>query len=183
MKKVFSLMICICLSLSFVGCGKSEKKSEPEGIDVEYYANLGKMPESQYALGDDAEAAMTELEADSQENGDSYGTMENNGYSVLILNGIHLYYKSDNSDKGFTHIISFNEAYGFEIGTVSIEIKETLEEFGFESAERDIDEKEAFFVVGGTDNCTCLEYEFKKNTVMFVFQENMLIATALYSNA
>lgn len=194
MKRILVLLLCFSLLFTLAGCGKEDTASAPEGLDVEYYANLGQMPECEYKLGDDVDNALAEMKAledseHSEEDEDEAGhshegffvtEMEDEDYSSLQTGTFSYYYKTDAKDKGFTHIVSFDKAYGFEYGTVSIEIKDALSARGLETAERDITSDEAFFMPGAY-GCTALEYNFENTTVMFIFQDNLLCATALFT--
>ena len=78
---------------------------------------------------------------------------------------------------GISYIVNFNKAFGFEIGTVSVEISDALKEF--KSVEEDLNDDNAFFVLGNQDG-KVLKYKFSKNTVSFVFVNDALYATAIY---
>ena len=64
MKRILSLILCLTLVFVFAACGEKEKEKQQEkiGIDVEYYAKLGKIPEFKYKLGDNGETAAKEVE-------------------------------------------------------------------------------------------------------------------------
>ncbi len=190
MKKIISLLLCLCFIFAFVGCDE-DKKSAESVIDLEYYAKIGQIPEVKYALGADADDTAIELSGlmsetpeetpDDQHNHDQqdffYEYVEGED-NILLDNGtIGYYYNKDNKEKGISYIVCYDKAFGFELGTVSVEIKEQLPEYKFK--EEEVSDENAFFATY-ISNGTVLKTEIKNVVIMFVFQENELFATAIY---
>ena len=180
MKRLVCILLCLVFAFSFTACGNEEKKEKKDGIDIEYYAKLGQMPELNYALGTDVEKVKNELSAtaESEEGEHSVYSVTEGENNVLIDNGeVCYYYKKATPEKGISYIVNYDKAYGFEIGTISLEVKEALKEYN--PIEEQLTEENAFFMFG-VQNGTIIKCEIENNTVLFVFDENALCATALY---
>lgn len=193
MKRFAALLLAAVICFGFCGCKSS--KTEKIGVDVEYYAKLGKIKELDFAIGDDGETAVKKIESslaeDDKQEGDATdeGTAadgydeefcsvyEGDGYFSVSLPQASFNY--DSESKEIFRIVSFSSSYGFDIGTVSIEIKKALSSYGFDSEERSLTEEERTMVAGTADD-TCLEYKFGDNCVFFAFGENSLYATVIY---
>lgn len=176
MKRVLMIVLSLALMITFVSCDKKNTSSDVEGIDVEYYAKIGKVPECEYRIGSKAEDILSKLKAENGEESSYYGEMESGDYKVITTSGFNYFYKKD----AVCYIVDYDVAYGYDIGTISIEIKKDMSARGFETSERDLTEDEKSFIMGAL-NCTCFEYNFGKNTVLFVFQDNALCATVLHN--
>ena len=190
MKKLISLILCLCFIFGFVGCGNKDKKSESD-VDLEYYAKLGKIPEVEFTLGEDIEKVTDQLSAlleDEDENSsdDSHDhdqaeyrfEIVEGQNNVLLDNGtVGYYYNKVNKNNGVSYIVNYDTSFGFEKGTVSVEIKNALK--GFEFEEADVSENNAFFATY-ISNGTVLETKINNVVIMFVFQENELYATVMY---
>ena len=194
MKKLICLMLSLCFILTLTACGNKDKKND-NALDLEYYAKLGQIPEADYTLGTDVQKVTDELKAlrdkaDAEHQDDpnhNHGHDEEEFYfeivegqnNVLLDNGnICYYYNKANKDKGISYIVSYDSAYGFELGTVILEVKEALA--GYELIEEPLTEENAFFASYAFDG-TVLKAELESATVIFVFQENELFATAIYN--
>lgn len=195
MKKIICLLLSLGLIFTLFGCSDDNKENK-NTIDLEYYAKLGEMPEAKYSLGDKPEkiieelsAEVTEYEKNHQEDiGHNHDHDEQQPYfevtegknNVLLDNGsLCYYYNKANKDKGISYIVNYDKAFGFELGTVSLEVKESLNKINF--TEEVLSQENAFFA-DYVLNGTVLKAEFEKSTVIFVFQENELFATAIYNN-
>lgn len=185
MKKTAFLLVLVII-LSLCGCGdKKETKKELE-VDIEYYAKLGQMPECEFKLGDSIEVFDEHIENSSELghthdiNTVCYELVENDDYTAVYAGSNQYYFGNKNKDKGIGVLVSFDGAYGFEAGSVSVEIAEELASAGYEAELRDAEEEDAFFLSSVTD-FTCLEYEFSGKTVKFIFEENELCACSLSS--
>ena len=60
MKKVLCLLLSLFMIFSLSAC-KEEKESAKHTVDVEYYANLGQIPECKYSLSADSDTLKDEL--------------------------------------------------------------------------------------------------------------------------
>lgn len=180
MKKIVAFLMCLIFILTFVGCGKKEEKKSDNGVDIEYYAKLGEMPELEYALGEDVEKVKAELSAvaDGEESHDSVYSVTEGENNVLIDNGdICYYYKKAEPQSGIGYIVNYGMAYGFDVGTVTLEIKEALSDYDY--TEDALTEENAFFMFD-TQEGSIIKCSFDENTVIFVFKDSALCATAIY---
>lgn len=190
MKKLLSVLVCLSLIFVFTGCGDNNKENV-DNIDLEYYAKIGKIPELDYALGEDPQSIEDELSAlapikeelpNEQEHNhevtEFYFEKIEGEKNVLLDNGVAGYYYNKNNKKnGVSLIVNYDTSFGFEIGTVSVEIKNALKDYKF--TEKDVNEDNAFFATY-ISNGTVLETFVNDVGFMFVFQENELFATAIY---
>lgn len=181
-------MLCLAILLCFSACGKTRDNSSPDAIDIDYYVSVGKMPESKYDLGTDTQKMLSDFEAAEQaaESSDEetggeyyYSTYTIGDYTEVTDGSMAYYYLTEQPDKGICYIVNFGTSYGIEQGTYSVEVKKTLDNLKIDYTERELDGDEAFFVPGAF-GITGIEYTSGKNTVLFVFQEDMLCACALY---
>lgn len=178
MKKILSLIMISVIVFSFCGCSKEKTSSDAE-VDIEYYAKLGRIPESEYSLGSNVQTVKDELSAKFEENPESYYNITEGEKTALIDTGeFSYYYLKEKEDEGISYIVDFNAAYGFELGTVSVEVKSALN--GYECTEKNADDNSVFFM-NYSENCTYLEYNIGSNVLMFVFENNALCATVIYN--
>ncbi len=181
MKKIISLILVFVFVFAFSSCGKDKKEENNGTVDIEYYAKLGQMPESNYYLGTDPEKIKTELSAlsESEDAGDMVYNVTEGENNVLIDNGVLCYYyKKATPEKGIGCIVNYGKAYGFELGTVIVEIKEAIA--GCDYVEEPMNESNSFFMFG-VESGTVLRCNIEENTVVFVFQDNALCATAIFT--
>ena len=181
MKKILCVLLSLVFVLSFTAC-KKESKTNESTVDLEYYANLGKIPESKYSLGADVDTLTNELSefAESEEGAESLYDVSEGEETVCITNGIYnFYYDKDKKQDGINYIVSFETAYGFETGEVILTVKEAIGDIKY--TEEEVNEDNAFFLPFISEG-SVLKCEFQKNTIMFVFENNALCATAIYQN-
>lgn len=180
MKRLVCLLLALVFVFSFTACGKKGEEKDENIVDIEYYAKLGQIPECEYSLGAEVEKVKSELEAAAEESEDKMYQLEEGEESTLIYDGTHnYYYENDKQDKGISYIASYDKAYGFEIGEVSVTIKKALGDIEF--TEEPLSKDNAFFIFGA-QNGSVIKCEFENRTVMFVFDDNALCATAVYNN-
>lgn len=181
MKKVISFLLVLVFAFSLTACGEKKEKTEGE-IDLEYYANLGQMPECKYKLGADADEVHDAL-YDYAQNADSeelmFNEYEKDGISGVEDGVFSYFYEDDKKSDGIAYIVSYNKAYGFELGEIILTIKEKIGDV--EYTEEELTKENAFFIYGVPEG-TVLKYKFKENTIMFIFQDSALFATAIYRN-
>ena len=181
MKRILSIALCLCLCLTLAACGKEEKVKKI-GVDVEYYAKLGKIPEFEYVLGDDGEKAAMAVEKSLENSTDHHdgfcNVYEGDKKTTVDVAGATFIY--DNKTKKIEKIINFNTAYKFELSTVSVEIQKALSSYGFDSELRPLTDDELALFATSSDDSTALEYKFGDRYVVFAFYENALFATMLY---
>lgn len=186
MKKFIALFLCFVLVLAFAGCANKDKSDskndDAHSVDVEYYAKIGKMPEHEYAIGTDAEKMKKDFEAEDQKNAEDsedghihsvYSLIEDEEYDILIYENAKYYYGQDGK---VSMIVSLDDSYGFKVGDIS---KEIINAVG-ETDEKKGD-KETLFFLPMSETYTYAEYSFGENNVIFVFDGNLLCATAIYN--
>ena len=182
MKRILALLLSVLLVFGLCACKEREAKKS-DGVDIEYYANLGQIPESEFMLGDTGDTIKKHLQkkADEAEDGHAYFDEQQGEKNVLLTDGTYeYYYKKAAPEKGIAYMVSYTDAYGFKLGDVVLEVKKALEDYGVE--ELDVDGDKAFFYFRDTSSATLLTGELEKNTVMFLFEDNALSATVIYSN-
>ncbi len=191
MKKILSLVLCMIFVLSLTACGGENTKKEKHNIDVQYYAKLGQINDVDYKLGDDVDKTLKSLSAEysKYQNGEGefdeeaeafYYDFESGKYTVMTDGNVSCAYVTDDKKSGITHIVKFGDVYGFNTGTVSTKLRDTMAAAGFEATERNAKSGELFFLPGSANmDMTVLEYKFKENTVLFVFQEHALSAAVI----
>ena len=184
MKRIISLVLSIVFVLGLCGCG-GEKGKDKDGIDIEYYANLGQIPENDVALGityDQLVDVLDKRGAEAEKSGEDYGYNKYEGENnVLISEGPYdYYYKKADSKKEISYIISYGTAFGFEKDEVILNVENALKEFDYKK--ESANEQNAFFYFGDYSKAEVLKVNFEKNTIIFLFEGNMLTATAIYSN-
>lgn len=183
MKKLICAFLSLTLIFSFAACGKDSKKAESSGVDLEYYAKLGKIPECSYKLGDSIDTINSELSSKNEsavQSGEEYVYEVTEGEkTVRIDNGDFLYYYvKEKKDTGVSFIVSLKTAYGFSAGTPFLDVKNALADF--KCTEEEANDSNSFFLLGVQD-VTVLRYDFEKNSILFVFSENSLTAVAVYN--
>lgn len=179
MKRILAIIFSAVILFTFSACGSKKTDEDKFTVDLEYYADLGQIPECQYKLGSDPETVKAELSAAAEENEENLYFLDEGEENILIDNGIYnFYYKKDDAEDGISYIASFEKAFGFEIGTVSIEIKDAIDA---EYEEEEATDDNAFFV-WGLQSGSVLRYEFDDVTVLFVFEDNALCATAIFNS-
>lgn len=191
MKKIFCIVLVFCMLFAFAGCGKEEKKAKQytTDVDIEYYANLGQMPEiKDYVLGysvEDMLSRFAELEKASAEENEGhshdaffYFINEGKEYTSISTSNAEYCYKNDKREDGISCILSFDSAYGFAKDSIIIEVKEALSDYKVK--EHSVGEEGLAFMPI-IKNADCLTYTFTKNKVTFVFVDNALCATAVYN--
>lgn len=179
MKKI-ALLLVFVFTLSMCGCGSKEKKTQLD-IDIEYFANLGQMTDCDYVLGE----SLDEIDKLVEEGLDIYDDdalvykqTEYDGYTGISAGNFCYYYVTDKKSNGIGCIVSLDGAYGFAQGDMAIDIKEKLASAGFEAEEKNAVDGEVFFLPSFAQ-FTCLSYDFGKNTVKFIFENNALCACTL----
>lgn len=179
MKKLFCVLLSVFLLFSFTACGKKDK-TDGSKIDLEYYVKLGQIPESEYSIGSDVEEIKEKLKAafDGTEDSDAVYDVIEGEENVLIDGGLYnYYYKKANKSKGISYIVSYDTAYGFNIGDVIIEVRDAFKDIKFK--EEALTEENSFFLPGASEG-TVLKAQISNYTVSFVFVDNALCATTLY---
>ncbi len=187
MKKIIALLLVFSL-FALAGCGGKMGKKDYKGVDVEYYANLGQIPESEIKIGDDADKTYGDLmdkyaHDENVEEGEAHEEtfclqFEEGEHTVISVPAVNYYYKTDKKSEGISAIAIFEKAYGYDLGVMYVEIQDEMNSRGFEAELKDLDKKDGFFMPY-VEGCKSLTYEFEKNKVVFVFYENALSATAI----
>ncbi len=184
MKKCLILILSIVFVFCFAACSDNKTRTNQDFTDVKYYADLGQINGVDCKLGESADSAKQKLDAADQASADAEEQFvydyQAGGYTVLTNGTVCCCYKTDGDDSKITHIVKFGDAYGFKQGAVSIEVRDTMNQAGYTARERDAQSGELFFLPSG-GSYTVLQYDFDKNSVLFVFEENALCATVVYA--
>ncbi len=179
MKKILCLVLCMLFVLSLSACGGNGGKESNHSVDIEYYAKLGQISDLEYKLGDDVEKTKTALGEKLDDHGEPmYFDYTSGDYTVMTDGEVCGCYKTDDADSGISHIVKYGDAYGFTVGAVSTDVRDTMSNMGFDATEREANKGELFFLPASA-GITVLEYKIKETTVLFVFQEHALSATVI----
>lgn len=194
MKKLLAALTCIILIFTFTACG-GKKKSNNDAVDLQYYAKIGQIPEMPYKLGAKCDKVTSELQAeydaflanDPHNSADHdhdhyaeevYFNVSDKDGTVFLDNGSkYYYYKTAEKKNGISCIVTFGDAFGFKMGTFIYELKIAMPSIEFE--EEEITEGSIFFADYLTSGTT-LTAELDGVSIMFIFQESELYATAMY---
>ncbi len=183
MKRLLSFALAALMIFSLSACGEKDNKKDSNSVDIEYYANLGQMPECDYSLGESVSKINDELskQFESSDIEEMVYSVSEKGNRVLIDNGqFKYYYLKEKEADGVSYIVSFDNAFGFEVGTLTVEVENALADFDYKT--EDISKDNVFFLLGSPEG-SVISCEFEENTVMFVFENNALCATALYKTS
>ena len=182
MKNIFCVLLSVVMLMSFTACNKEDTVSKEPAVDLEYYAKIEKIPECKYNLGFDAETLKKELSdyAESEEGSESLYDEIEGEETVCVTNGSYnFYYEKDNEQDGIAYIVSYEKAFGFEIGESIVTVKDRLA--GTKYTEEEINDDNAFFMFASEEG-SVIKSEFEHISIMFVFVNNELSATAIYNN-
>lgn len=185
MKKIVVFFLALSFIFCITGCSDKDKDSNKVKVDIEYYANLGQIPECEYPLGTSVDTFKEETTTESvganhTHEGIFYNVTEYDDYVFIESNAYSYFYLKDKKAEGVSYIVSYDTAFGFEIGTVSIEIKEAIGDTNHTTEQLT---KENAFFMRGMVNGELIKCKYDKNTVIFVIQDNVLCATAIYRNS
>lgn len=169
MKKTVALILCLVLFVFAAAC-KEEKKETTHGVDIAYFADMGSFPDSDLKLGD----AVPE----KKEEDETYFFTENGAESFVSNGDFCYYYNGKDSSPKIYGIAAFSNCLGFEVGAVSIEITDVLDEQKIKYTSREPGEGEIFFLPAG-ENREIIVCEGLKNNLCFVFEDNALCAAYL----
>lgn len=188
MKKILCVCLCLFLLASAAGCGKKEQeeKKYTADMDVAYYVRLGQLPEcGEYSLGCDVDGLIADFEALQQstetgtQEGDAaffYFLNEQEDYVSLRTGEAEYCFRPDARDGGISCMVSYTDAFGFESGSISIEIKEALSEYSL----RESTGGSGMPFLSTADSTEYYTYTFEPYAVTFVFTDNALCAAAVY---
>ena len=192
MKKLLALSLCFMILFSFAACKEDEKKANDE-IDLQYYVNLGQIPELEYKIGADCDEVNQKLSDEyekylssaphSTEDDDHYAediyfnVLEKDGYVFLDQGTKGYYYKQSEKDKGISCLITYGDAFGIEMGTFIYDLKQKMQSIEF--SEKEITVGDLFYADYMSEG-TVLTAEFDNITVQFLFEDGSLYCTALY---
>lgn len=194
MKKILSLALTFLMLLSFTACSEKETKKSDK-VDLRYYAELGQIPEIPYKLGADCDKVEKELEAeyekylstDPENSADHdhdhyaedlyFDVSEVDDYVYIDNGGKNYFYKKSEKKDGISYIVTFGDAFGFKMGDFIYDIQSALPNVEF--IEEEITEGSLIFDKFLSSGTT-LTAKFNDVTIMFVFMEGELYATAMY---
>lgn len=181
-KRIVCMLLALTVFIPLAACGKEKKAAPAYPVDIEYYANLGQIKECPYALGtaiDDIEAALlTEENEEEHDSPNGYFLYEKDGLTRITGEEKEYVYETDKRDNGISCIVDYAVAYEFNEASVNT-VKNALT--GKKFTEREADGSE-FFFMPDTAQVSVLEYKFGKNTLAFLFYNDVLSVTVLYNN-
>lgn len=186
MKRFLSFLLIFTMIFIFTACNNNNSSSPV--VDLEYYAKLGKIPEVDYTLGEDINKIKSDFEKiENQEQPEDskddhvhefYYSITETEVGTCIDDGRTQYYFSDGQEeKGVAFMVTYDTAFGFNNGTVSVDVTDALKglEYTELSSYDDLD-----FFIGWLSNVSAIKYTFKNRVVLFIFEDNGLCATAIY---
>lgn len=180
MKKLLSLVLCFVFAFSLTACKKDKNETLEHSVDIANFVANGQISDVEYKLGDNVEEVEAALSKAVNDHGESsYFDYTAKEYTIMTDGVVCCCYKTDDMSDGLSHIVKYGDAYGFAVGTVSTQLRDTMSKMGFDAKERDAKQGELFFVPS-SNNMTVLEYKIEGVTVLFAFQESALSATVIY---
>ena len=168
MRKICALLLCFSILLFATGCG-GENAKPAHDVDIAYFADMGTFPESELKLGDSV--------PEETENDETYYFYDNADKSYFSTGEFNYYYDASQKEPKISAIVGFNTCYGFENGSVSIEITAALDSQGIKYKERIPAENELFFLPAAERSV--IECESLKHNLIFVLEDNALCATLI----
>ncbi len=182
MKRILSVLLILSLIFAFSGCKKeASEETVQHSVDIEKYAKKGEIPECKYTLGMNLDELKEGIEKDFE---DTLHDEQDIAYFVevreegaLVNAGLYMYYYDEyNEADGVKYIVSFDKAFGFNTGTVIVQVEEVLKQYKY--VKEDFNDTNSFFILGAEGKV--LIAEFGDYTVIFAFVDNALSATAIY---
>ncbi len=183
MKRILAFLMCICMLFCFTACKEKDTASEPESatdVNIAQAVKDGSIPEGEYKLGDDYDQLFNKLTNNGEDvDGMLYQRSEEGEYSVLSdAEGYSCYFLTEEKDKGIVAIATFGDAFGFSHSTMSKELISALDAQGIKAEKTDADSKDIFFMPSSV-GYTQVKCSVENRTVIFVFFDDLLCATAL----
>lgn len=171
MKRIVCLMLAALMLICFAGCKdkKAEEKPVEETVDLEYFVRQGKIPECDFTVG-----------AKGEEIAGKQGAVINEGFRYICIayNNTSYYYEKEAADDTVTCLVSFNGAYGFEMGTAVYEITSKLANGNMKAEPQKLTEDDTFFMPVQEDY-DGIKYTYGDHTVCFVFRDGALCACSM----
>ena len=177
MKKIICLFLSFIIIFSVSACKDNSDKNN-SSVNIEDYAKIGIIPECEYKLGDSASQVENTFKKKYNEDSEFQFDKTEGELSVRLSNGKQLYYYiKDKVDKGISYIVTFEKAFGFDIGTVSLEIENSLDKYNYKK--ENLNSDNGFFMLGEPQG-EIIKCDFSNYTLQFVFIDNALCATTIY---
>ncbi len=199
MKKLFAILICICLiSCVFAGCSEEKEPEKPPVTTadgkIDAVAAEGKLEGVDFGLGADIEALKIHYEELAEkyeedhgednhdhgvtgEEGHYYNLEENDEYTVIDVSSARFYFENGKEDKGVSVIATDSDVFDFKVGTTTkYEVEEALKAKGDSLSAT---EAEFRFLAVRTEPVLILRYEFGDYQLDFYFYDNILITTVI----
>ncbi len=193
MKKLAALLMVFVLAFLSCACKKDKKENTVTGADIEYYAKIGQIPESDIKLSADPDSVLSKLKKsqnssaleshDHEEGAEEIEipVIESGDYSEILGNNFQYYYKTEDKSGGITAITATAAAFGYDPDTVLIEIETDLKSRNIKYEVTSGKLSDFYFFSFSDDNCKFLTCESEKNSVVFAFIESKLSAAAVYA--
>lgn len=178
MKKVLALALCLVLCLTVCACGGNLPKENNvgNGINLDNALAEGKIPELDIALGtnvDSIDMGEHSHEADAQP---AYYLINGKEESYLMGENAYYYYKNNKKEAGISSIVSISAAFGLICGNYETpeSVKNAFSNIVF--TESVATEDDLFFLKYTIENCKKLSYVSGNREIVFIFEDNNLIA-------
>lgn len=200
MKKILSIIICLCLIFSLSACGGNRNDALEDDSQKDYIEQTvrkGKLDICEYGLGSDIEAVkdyykqladnydeITEEhdtegcnhDHTSDPNFAYYEVSKKNGYTVIETADVRFYY-TKNTEDGITAIASDSAVFGFTPAvTTKYEVEDAIAASGKTVNANEDDLK---LLAMPSDSVIILRYTFDEYQLDFYFYENSLITTVI----
>jgi len=197
MKKLFVCIICLCMALSFCGCGEKgdEVSSAPTYFDGESTITInadnvinevktGKIEVKYESVDDKMLTEEITLRMDSLDfralfNENDYNREEGTRYIRYTIGGYYIYFTNDDTDNGIVAIVNPSTVYGFE-PTITTE-KDVTTVLGNGIKSGSVPEDIASMLLYGEIGSTYQVYKYDNNVVAFFFGEDSKLKLTVLS--
>jgi len=195
MKKLIAVILSFLLCLSLAACSKEVVSSNDYKQKMETITeslNKGKIPEIEYALGDNPDGIKKHFEDllgnESHDEDEGHNHSHDEVTSFTVTQGLRsvkmdagkfvYHYEIDKKEKGVSVIVSYTEAFGFTAGESTMQ--DVAACFDPNSVKTVLpSDDDMYFLVYPSSDCMVLRYEKDNLKLDFYFSENVLIATVL----
>ena len=196
MRKAVAGLMALVFIFALVGCSKETVSSEGyEGKMRTITENLfaGKIPEVEYALGDNPDGIKKHFDdllagEEHSEEEENHNHSHDEVTSFTVTEGFRsvkmdagkfvYHYEVDKKDRGVSVIVSYTEAFGFTAGETTMqEVSACFDPNSivkFTATEDDM-----YFLVYPVENCMILRFEADNYKLDFYFSDNVLVAALI----
>lgn len=170
MKRSAAFLLCFLMIIVAVGC-KEENEKSSHSIDISYFADAGTLPDCKFKIGDS-------LPENDQLEKDGFVIFSDSSPAYISDGVFSFFFDGSAGEEKITKIAALDSCLGFELGSISIEITDALDEQKIGYTERNAAPGELFFLPAGADR-SVIECKNLKNPLLFILEENALCAVLL----